>query len=91
MNYPSKVLHQLLQRASSAALHRTGPEAAAGGVPEGGHQVGSHRLLQQPGAFSLFMGLSFVRLGITCPLLGYQAPLKGPQFRLVIVAVEATR
>ena len=53
MNYPSKVLHQLLQRASSAALHRTGPEAAAGRVREGGHQMGPHRLLQQSSNFYL--------------------------------------
>ena len=26
---------------------RTGASAAAGGVPEGGHPVGAHRLLQQ--------------------------------------------
>ena len=53
LNYPSKVLHQLLQRASSAALHRTGPEAAAGRVREGGHQMGPHRLLQQSSNFYL--------------------------------------
>jgi hypothetical protein len=76
------VLHQLLQRASSAALHRAGVEAAAGGVRARGHQVGPHRVLQQPGAiialfFSPKIGQKSTKIGQKSPKIGQKSPKIG--------------